>query len=290
MIWRFSAGGLACVVISDGQPVPPWEPPLGMFFTPETGVPESELAGALASEGQNRTTTTAAYNCLCVETSAGLAVIDSGLGPSFLGYGPDIGAQVGKFGDRLVEAGFAPGDVAAVVFTHLHQDHVRGAIWSGRPTFGDAIGFAHEAEISFWQNHAASLEDRAHTESAREVIRLFGDRFRGFDYGVEILPQVRTVDAAGHTPGHAAMVLGSGPERVLCLGDCFHDRLQLSHPGWCTPWDIDPERAVRARRALLALAADEELLVHAYHMPFPGLGRVRRHGEVFAWLATPEPR
>lgn len=57
---------------------------------------------------------------------------DSGLGPSFLGYGPDIGAQVGKFGDRLAEAGFAPGDVATVVCTHLHQDHVRGATWSGR--------------------------------------------------------------------------------------------------------------------------------------------------------------
>jgi glyoxylase-like metal-dependent hydrolase (beta-lactamase superfamily II) len=85
---------------------------------------------------------------LVVETSAGLAVIDSGLGPGFLGYGPDIGAQVGKFGDRLVEAGFAPGDVAAVVFTHLHQDHVRGATWSGRLTFADATGFAHAAEIS----------------------------------------------------------------------------------------------------------------------------------------------
>jgi glyoxylase-like metal-dependent hydrolase (beta-lactamase superfamily II) len=127
-------------------------------------------------------------------------------------------------------------------------------------------------------------------ESAREAIRLFGNRLSGFDYGVEILPQVRTVDAAGHTPGHAAILLGSGPERVLCLGDCFHDRLQLGHPGWCTPWDIDRERAVRARRSLLARAADEDLLVHACHMPFPGLGRVRRHGEAFAWLAGPDQR
>jgi hypothetical protein len=28
-------------------------------------------------------------------------------------------------------------------------------------------------------------------------------------------------------------------------------------------------------------AADENLLVHAYHMPFPGLGRVERHGRTF---------
>jgi len=289
MIWRFSAGGLACAVISDGQPAAPWEPPLGMFFTPETGVPEPELADAIVIEGQNRTTTTAAYNCLCVETSAGLAVIDSGLGPNFLGYGPDLGAQVGKFGDRLAEAGYAPDDVAAVVFTHLHQDHVRGAAWSGRLTFPDATGFAHAAEISFWQDQAAWVRDSTHAESAREAIRIFGEQLREFDYGAEILPQVRTVDAAGHTPGHAAILLGSGPERerVLCLGDCFHDQLQLSHPGWCTPWDIDRERAVHARRTLLARAAEEDFLVHAYHMPFPGLGRVRRRGEVFAWEPLP---
>lgn len=280
MIRRIQVGGLACAVISDGQPVSPWEPQFGMFFTPETGVPESELASAVADEGQGRTTLTCGYNCLCVETSAGLAVIDSGLGPGFLGYGPDIGAQVGKFGDRLAEGGFAPAEVAAVVFTHLHQDHVRGATWSGSPTFANATGFAHAAEIAYWKHQ---LGDDPHAESAREAIHLFGDRLRGFGYGTEILPQVRTIDAAGHTPGHAAILLGSGTERVLCLGDCFYDRLQLSHPGWCTPWDIQPERAVRARRTLLAWAADEDLLVHAYHMPFPGLGRIRRRGEVFEW-------
>ena len=283
MICRISVGGLASAVISDGQPGPPWEPALDMFFNAETGVPEAELAAAVASEGQNRTTATAAYNCLCVETSAGLAVIDSGLGPSFLGYGPDLGAHVGKLAERIGEAGFALDEVAAVVFTHLHQDHVRGAAWSGRLTFGDATGFAHAAEIDFWQSRAASLTDEAHRESAREAIRVFGDRLRSFDYGAEILPRVRTVDAAGHTPGHTAIMIGSGAERVLCVGDCFHDRLQLSHPGWCTPWDIDRERAVRARRTLLAMAADDNLLVHAYHMPFPGLGHVRRYGEVFDW-------
>jgi glyoxylase-like metal-dependent hydrolase (beta-lactamase superfamily II) len=283
MICRISAGGLACAVISDGQPGPPWEPPLGMFFNPETGVPEAELAAAVASEGQSRTTGTSAYNCLCVETSAGLAVIDSGVGPSFLGYGPDLSAQVGKLAERIGQAGFALDDVAAVVFTHLHLDHVRGAAWSGRLTFGDASGFAHAAEIDFWQGHAASLTDQTHTQAAQEAIRVFGDRLQSFDFGAEILPHVRTVDAAGHTPGHTAIVIGSGAERVLCVGDCFHDRLQLSHPGWGTPWDVDREHAVRARRRLLAWAADEDLLVHAYHMPFPGLGHVRRRREVFDW-------
>jgi hypothetical protein len=43
-------------------------------------------------------------------------------------------------------------------------------------------------------------------------------------------------------------------------------------------------QAVISRRRLRGWAADENLLVHAYHMPFPGLGRVERHGSAFQWI------
>jgi hypothetical protein len=78
-------------------------------------------------------------------------------------------------------------------------------------------------------------------------------------------------------------VLESAGERLLCVGDLFYDRLQLRHPGWSTPWDLDAPRATESRRRLLAWAADENLAVHAYHLPFPGLGSVSRHGDSFEW-------
>jgi hypothetical protein len=49
------------------------------------------------------------------------------------------------------------------------------------------------------------------------------------------------------------------------------------------PWDHDAVRAVRTRRGLLDRAADEHLLVHAYHMPFPGIGTITRHGSAYRW-------
>ena len=127
-------------------------------------------------------------------------------------------------------------------------------------------------------------QDDEHLPAALEAIRLFGDRLRPFESGEEVLPHVRAIDAAGHTPGHTAFVLESRCERLLCVGDTFYDSLQLSHPGWRTPWDHDAERSVLSRRRLLGWAADENLLVHAYHMPFPGLGRVDRHGSAFRWI------
>jgi glyoxylase-like metal-dependent hydrolase (beta-lactamase superfamily II) len=138
--------------------------------------------------------------------------------------------------------------------------------------------------VAFWSGpEAAGGPADEHLASAREAIRLFGDRLRPFRYDAEILPGVRIVDAAGHTPGHSAVLLQSGAERLLCVGDLFYDQLQLSQPGWSTPWDHDAVRAVRTRRRLLDRAAREHLLVHAYHMPFPGLGTIARHGSAYRW-------
>jgi hypothetical protein len=51
-------------------------------------VPSRELRDAVAAEGHGRTTLSCGYNCLLVETPDGHAVIDTGLGARFLGYGP----------------------------------------------------------------------------------------------------------------------------------------------------------------------------------------------------------
>ncbi|NRQ34624.1 MBL fold metallo-hydrolase [Nonomuraea sp. NN258] len=276
-IHRFTVGDLSCAVISDGQPEPPLAPALSDFFTPETGVPAPELRAA--AERAGRTTLTCGYNCLCVRTPDGLAVIDTGLGKGFLGYGPHITPLVGGFCAGLAASGL--GEPAALVLTHLHEDHVRGAIWPGEPVFPEARAFAHAAEIAFW-----SRDDRLpreQREPARRAIGLLGERLRPVEYDVELLPGVRTVDAAGHTPGHTAILLGSRGERLLCLGDTFYDPLQLAHPDWRTPWDHDARRSVAGRRRLLAWAAEENVPVHAYHLPFPGLGLVSRRGDAFAW-------
>lgn len=94
---------------------------------------------------------------------------------------------------------------------------------------------------------------------------------------------MRAVGATGHTPGHTAILVESAGERLLCTGDSFYDRLQLRHPGWCTPWDHDRQRATASRRRLLARAADEKIPVHAYHLPFPGLGTITQQHEAFDW-------
>jgi glyoxylase-like metal-dependent hydrolase (beta-lactamase superfamily II) len=153
----FAVGQLSCAVVSDGQMEPPLAPSLGAFFTPGTGVPDRDLREALAAEGQGRTMMKCGYNCLLVETPDGRAVIDTGLGARFGGYGPRIEPLVGRLGRLLAEAEAT--ELSAVLFTHLHQDHARGATWSGELTFPGAAGFAHAAEVAFWSAQPSGMAD-----------------------------------------------------------------------------------------------------------------------------------
>jgi hypothetical protein len=56
MIHQFTVGRLSCAVVSDGQMMPPLEPPLAAFFTPEAGVPTAELDAAITAEGRTKPT------------------------------------------------------------------------------------------------------------------------------------------------------------------------------------------------------------------------------------------
>lgn len=282
MIHRFEVGGLRLVVVSDGQPRPPWEPPLPSFFTPETGVPTAELVAAVAAEGLGRDSIACGYNCLVVESQAGLAVIDTGLGPNFVDYGPALEPEFGRLRDGLEEAGFSAADVSGVLFTHLHRDHVRGASDGSYVSFPNARHLASRPEVSFWTGHAANDVDA----KSAQAVQAFGGRLAVFDYGDDALPGIRALGAEGHTPGHTLYLIGSGDDQLLCVADTFYDPLQVSHPNWWTPWDLDPATSVKSRARVLDLVAERAVLVHAYHMPFPGLGWIERVGTGFRWLPS----
>ena len=283
MIHRFQVGNFRCAVFSDGQMQPPWEPPWDVFFGLDTGVSDEALAHTVAEEGQNRSGLALGYNCLYVETDNGAVLLDTGLGQDFLGYGPELGAQVGNLGDALALAGVRKQDVATVVLTHLHQDHVRGTITSGELTFSNAQHIVTTAEATFWENVGERADLADHIGIAGNALKIIGNQLERVEYGSEILPGIRTVAAAGHTPGHMAVMLSSEGEQLLCLGDTFYDPIQLRRPAWWTRYDLAPRQAVASRHQLTAWAADQNLLVHAYHLPFPGLGRIKRRGEAFEW-------
>jgi glyoxylase-like metal-dependent hydrolase (beta-lactamase superfamily II) len=102
----------------------------------------------------------------------------------------------------------------------------------------------------------------------------------------EIVPGIRAIAAPGHTPGHLALLLSSEGRQLLNLGDAAVHPLHLEHPEWQNGFDLEPGRALAARRGLLERAAAEEMHVMAFHFPFPSVGRVAARS-AGGWEWTP---
>jgi len=61
--------------------------------------------------------------------------------------------------------------------------------------------------------------------------------------------------------------------------------VQFAKPEVAIEFDSDPKQAVVARKRIFAQAAREKLMVAGMHLPFPGIGHVRREAKGgYAWV------
>ena len=60
-------------------------------------------------------------------------------------------------------------------------------------------------------------------------------RLRPLDGDTTVAPGITALGAPGHTPGHLCVVLSSGQDRALLLGDAVTCPIELDEPT-CTPW------------------------------------------------------
>ena len=91
--------------------------------------------------------------------------------------------------------------------------------------------------------------------------------------GATILPGLTTCLTPGHTPGHMSMVLSSGTERLIVLGDAMHCPAQLTETEWSFLYDVDPAMASATRRRLLQEAEAPGTALLPCH--FPGMQAAR---------------
>ena len=120
---------------------------------------------------------------------------------------------------------------------------------------------------------------------AQNSINVDGAEWELMSDGFEVVPGVRVIDSPGHTPGHMAVVVESGGQQLIVLGDAMsHAYTNFAHPEWYNNFDADGDQTVATRKRLLDMAATDRMAVLGYHFPFPGVGHVMRDGDAYSFV------
>jgi glyoxylase-like metal-dependent hydrolase (beta-lactamase superfamily II) len=245
------------------------------------GTDPAHIAELLAAAGDSAIRTN--FNALLIREGGRTILVDSG--PRDL-FGP----TAGNLRSALAEAGVEPGDIDLLFFTHLHPDHVAGAITAeGAPVFANARVVIPEAEVAFWSDPAPFSGDEtlaSWQQIAAAAMAAYADRTETIAADGQIAPGLTAIPLPGHTPGHCGLRLDSAGESFVHAADIVHAQaLQLADPEVSVVFDVDPDAARSARKRLLDMLATDRLPFSGGHILRPALGRVERAGSGYRFVA-----
>lgn len=228
--------------------------------------------------------------CLLIEHDERLVLIETGAGnkenEKFHDiYGLENAGAGGRtqLEDGIREAGFSPDDVEVVINTHLHFDHAGGNTYIDvdgvvRASFPNATHIVQRGEYEFAmrpnERTSASYFPR-NWDCIRDVGRL-----HLVDSEPDVLPGIRLVRTPGHVPHHQSVVLESGGETAVYLGDVVPTAAHLPLP-WIMGYDVEPLVTLESKRRILTQARDEAWLLVFVHDAQVTWGRVVHDDKAF---------
>ena len=216
-------------------------------------------------------------NCVLVRSHGRLVLIETGVGDKEGHRRQASPAADGTLLDELGALGVRPEEIDVVINTHLHADHCG---WNTKqladgslvPTFPKARYLIQRGE---WEAAINPNERTRATYLAENLLPLEeAGALELLDGERSVTPEITVIATRGHTEDHASVVLSSGGETAIYIGDMVQHHVQLERTAWVSAFDLLPLVSMETKKRIVERAVRERALIVSVHSPFPGLGRI----------------
>ena len=271
---RHRLGNLDLHILSDGL----YYQDAGAVF----GIVPRLLWERLGIELNDRHQMALGLNSLLLRSQGQTILIETGVGEKERPLGQTARPGGVSLLDELQAAGVSPEHVDIVINTHLHADHCG---WNTRkdapgayvPAFPRARYLIQRGE---WEAAMHPNERTRATYLAENIAPLeAAGQLELVDGEMSVTDEVTIVPTHGHTAHHASVLLASGGEKGIYIGDMIQHHVQLERAAWVSSFDVFPLEAMETKKTVVQNAIDDDQLVIVVHAPFPGLGRMTRSSD-----------
>ena len=218
-------------------------------------------------------------SCLLIESEGKRILVDTCFGDKLSPKERQIWSIAGE--NRLVGnlrcLGFVPEEIDIVINTHLHSDHCGGntILWEGEvvPTFPRAEYWTQRLE---WADACYPNERTRATYLAENFVALEKHGQLHLLYGdTRVTSEVRCMVTRGHTRAHQSVVIESGGETAIYLGDLASWTIQMERLAWISAFDVEPLETIETKRRIRDWALERDALLIFGHDSRVQMGYLR---------------
>jgi glyoxylase-like metal-dependent hydrolase (beta-lactamase superfamily II) len=231
--------------------------------------------------------------CLLIETDEQRILVDTGSGDkisekarSFIDLKGDR-----RLLDNLEALGVGPQDIDVVVNTHLHGDHCGGnSCWdeSGNPipVFPRATYCVQRLELAEARHPNERTRAVYHRENFEPLEQ--SGQLRVLEGDTRLTGEVRVSLTPGHTPGHQSVIVESGGQTAIFLGDVATWPIHIEQLACVAAYDVQPLVSIETKRHLAHWAIENQVLLIFEHHPEIAAGYLHptEHPDCFRLEAT----
>ena len=232
---------------------------------------------------ENNQLTVSEINAYLIFKNDKILLVDAGCRDLF-------GPTCGFIHEQIAKANVKSDDITDIFFTHLHPDHVAGAIdKDSKAIFPNAEVSVIEDELNFWSKNDfkdVEINGKNFADLNKAVIKAYGERVKTIKTNQEIISGIYPLPLPGHTPGHCGFRIDDDNDSFVQMGDVLHTpNLQLANTNISVIFDVDVELGLKSRKQVFDMVCNDKIICSGGHMLEPKFGYLERFGDGYKFIS-----